>query len=68
MTPAEKGWWAQSTEDPWQCLAACIELTAALRSPDPHAYVSRLPGAPQLNHFFVYYLLLRKVITKYQMF
>ena len=40
---SENGWWAQSTEDPWQCLAACIEIAAALRSPDPTEYVTRLP-------------------------
>ncbi|EJD39851.1 DNA/RNA polymerase [Auricularia subglabra TFB-10046 SS5] len=35
-------WW-QKAEDQWQCLAACKELTAALRSPDPYAYESCLP-------------------------
>ena len=35
-------WWLQA-EDPWQCLAACIELTNALKSPDPTKYVSHLP-------------------------
>ncbi|KAK3715006.1 DNA-directed RNA polymerase [Vermiconidia calcicola] len=35
-------WWAQS-EDPWQTLAACFELTAALDSPDPTRFVSHLP-------------------------
>ena len=35
------GWWRQA-EDPWQCLAACTELHAALSSPDPEAYRSRL--------------------------
>ena len=39
----EHGWWSQSTEDPWQCLAGCIEITAALRSPDPTQYVTYLP-------------------------
>ena len=38
-----QGWWAQSTEDPWQCLATCVELAAALRSPDPTEYVTCLP-------------------------
>jgi DNA-directed RNA polymerase len=37
-----KQWWRKS-EDPWQCLAACIELTEALQSPDPLKYKSRLP-------------------------
>jgi DNA-directed RNA polymerase len=35
-------WWLQ-TEDAWQTLAACFELTAALDSPDPTKFVSHLP-------------------------
>ncbi|KAI1192179.1 DNA-directed RNA polymerase [Nemania serpens] len=35
-------WWLKA-EDPWQCLAACFELKAALDSPDPTKYVSHLP-------------------------
>ena len=35
-------WWLKG-DDPWQCLAACIELTNALRSTDPEGYKSRLP-------------------------
>lgn len=37
-----KRWWAQA-EDAWQCLACCMELKAALESPDPTRYVSHLP-------------------------
>lgn len=37
-----KRWWL-TAEDPWQCLAACYELKAALDSPDPTKYVSSLP-------------------------
>ncbi|KAI0594025.1 hypothetical protein F4775DRAFT_575392 [Biscogniauxia sp. FL1348] len=37
-----KRWWLQA-EDPWQCLAACFELKAALEAPDPSKYVSHLP-------------------------
>ncbi|KAI0199230.1 DNA-directed RNA polymerase [Astrocystis sublimbata] len=37
-------WWLKA-EDQWQCLAACFELKAALDSPDPHKFVSRLPVA-----------------------
>ncbi|KAG0141584.1 hypothetical protein CROQUDRAFT_51483 [Cronartium quercuum f. sp. fusiforme G11] len=36
------GWWLKS-EDPWQTLAACIELTEALRSSEPTQYKSHLP-------------------------
>ncbi|KAI0478929.1 DNA-dependent RNA polymerase [Xylariaceae sp. FL0804] len=35
-------WWLRA-EDPWQCLAACMELKAALDSPEPTKYVSHLP-------------------------
>lgn len=35
-------WW-QKAGDPWQCLATCMELKAALDSPDPHAYECALP-------------------------
>jgi DNA-directed RNA polymerase len=32
-----------NADDPWQCLATCFELTAALRSEDPHSYICNLP-------------------------
>lgn len=35
-------WWTKA-DDPWQCLAVCIDLKAALESPDPLEYVSRIP-------------------------
>ncbi|KAI9593990.1 hypothetical protein BDF19DRAFT_424028 [Syncephalis fuscata] len=35
-------WWLKA-EDAWQILAACIELTEALRSPDPLKYKSHIP-------------------------
>ena len=35
-------WWLKA-EDPWQCLATCFELHAALNSPDPTAYESGVP-------------------------
>ena len=35
-------WWLQA-EDPWQALAACVELKNALESPDPTKFVSSLP-------------------------
>ncbi|KAI9430871.1 DNA/RNA polymerase [Lactarius indigo] len=35
-------WW-QKADDPWQCLATCMELKAALDSPDPPAYECALP-------------------------
>jgi DNA-directed RNA polymerase len=35
-------WWLNA-EDPWQCLAACFELKAALDCEDPTQYVSHLP-------------------------
>jgi DNA-directed RNA polymerase len=35
-------WWANA-EDPWQCLACCIELKNAFDSPDPTRYLSQQP-------------------------
>lgn len=35
-------WWLEA-EDPWQCLAACMELKNALDSPEPTRFVSQLP-------------------------
>ncbi len=37
-----KRWWLKA-EDPWQCLAASIDLAAAIRSGDPESYMSSLP-------------------------
>lgn len=37
-----KRWWLE-TEDPWQCLATCMELTNALRAPVPSEFLSSLP-------------------------
>ncbi|GAA5880749.1 hypothetical protein JCM8547_008958 [Rhodosporidiobolus lusitaniae] len=41
--PLEGNRWWTKADDPWQCLATCIELTAALRSSDPTKYLSSLP-------------------------
>ena len=35
-------WWAKA-DDPWQCLATCMELKNALDLEDPTTYVSSLP-------------------------
>ncbi|GAM24151.1 hypothetical protein SAMD00019534_073260 [Acytostelium subglobosum LB1] len=35
-------WWLKA-DSPWQTLAACIELTDALRSPKPEEFLSSLP-------------------------
>lgn len=35
-------WWRQADE-PWQCLATCMELAAAWKSANPVEYVSHLP-------------------------
>ncbi|PWN47140.1 DNA/RNA polymerase, partial [Violaceomyces palustris] len=38
-----KQWWLKA-DDPWQCLATCMELQAALDNPEgPEAYASALP-------------------------
>jgi len=41
--PLEGRRWWLSAEDPFQCLAACINLTEALRSPSPEDYISHIP-------------------------
>lgn len=33
----------RTADEPWQCLATCIEITEALDTPDPSKYVSHLP-------------------------
>lgn len=35
-------WWLKA-EDPFQCLAVCIDLAEALRSSSPEAHVSHIP-------------------------
>ncbi|KAH1053177.1 hypothetical protein GLYMA_08G263000v4 [Glycine max] len=37
-----KRWWLQA-EDPFQCLAACTNLSEALRSPTPETTISHMP-------------------------
>ncbi|KZT54741.1 DNA/RNA polymerase [Calocera cornea HHB12733] len=37
-----KKWWLRA-DDPWQCLAACLELYNALESPNPLEFESSLP-------------------------
>ena len=39
--PGAEFW--QGAEDPWQCLATCVEIAAALESGDPASYECRLP-------------------------
>lgn len=41
--PLEGNRWWHKADDPWQCLAACIELTSALRSSDPEEFISHIP-------------------------
>ena len=35
-------WWTKA-DDPWQCLATCMELKSALDLPEPTTYECRLP-------------------------
>ncbi|KAI0316635.1 hypothetical protein OF83DRAFT_1125717 [Amylostereum chailletii] len=37
-----RGWWKKA-DDPWQCLSTCMQLKAALDSPNPLEYVCPLP-------------------------
>ncbi|XP_050372146.1 DNA-directed RNA polymerase 1, mitochondrial [Argentina anserina] len=41
--PLEGRRWWLGAEDPFQCLAACINLTEALRSPSPETTISYMP-------------------------
>lgn len=41
--PLDGNMWWKKADDPWQCLAACMELRSALESPDPHAFASNFP-------------------------
>ena len=41
--PFEGSKWWLGAEEPWQCLAACFELSNALKLDDPSTYVSHLP-------------------------
>jgi len=41
--PLEGSRWWLKADDPWQCLATCIELRNALQSPEPTQYECALP-------------------------
>lgn len=40
--PLKNTWWMQTSE-PWQALATCIEINAALKSGDPQSYMCGMP-------------------------
>lgn len=39
---ALKAFW-RTADEPWQCLATCMEISAALDSPEPEKFLSHLP-------------------------
>ncbi|KAJ7583777.1 hypothetical protein C8J56DRAFT_790113 [Mycena floridula] len=41
--PLEGNRWWRDADDPWQCLACCMELHDALESPNPLEFVSTIP-------------------------
>jgi len=41
--PLAQGAWWKDAEEPWQCLATCIELDKALELSDPTQFASNLP-------------------------
>ncbi|CAN0414773.1 unnamed protein product [Pylaiella littoralis] len=43
LRPLDGECWWKGADSPWQCLAVCTDLTAALDSPDPTKYLSCLP-------------------------
>ncbi|KAF8051282.1 hypothetical protein N665_1755s0005 [Sinapis alba] len=47
-----KIWWLNA-EDPFQCLAACMNLSKALRSPFRQATISHIPHSPENSTFCV---------------
>lgn len=48
--PLEGNRWWLGAEDPFQCLATCINLTEAMRSPSPETTISYMP-IHQVNSF-----------------
>ena len=48
-----KRWWLRA-EDPFQCLAACINLAEALRSTSPETTISHLPVHQVTEKSFIY--------------
>uniref|UniRef100_M8C8F6 DNA-directed RNA polymerase n=1 Tax=Aegilops tauschii TaxID=37682 RepID=M8C8F6_AEGTA len=44
-----KRWWLEA-EDPFQCLAVCMDLNEALRSPSPETVISHIPVHQQQLH------------------
>jgi DNA-directed RNA polymerase len=40
--PEANGWW-QKGDKPWLCLAIASEVVAAMRSPNPEAFMSHMP-------------------------
>jgi DNA-directed RNA polymerase, mitochondrial len=43
VNPVDGNCWWMNAEDPFQCLAACMDLSEALNSSSPHRAVSHLP-------------------------
>ena len=56
-------WWLEA-EDPLQCLATCINLSEALRSPCPEATISHLPVHQVHFEFFILIFLSRNAISR----
>lgn len=56
-------WWL-TAEDPFQCLAACFNLSEALRSSSPHSVISHLPIHQVL--FTVNFQVCKKIILTLQ--
>ena len=48
--PVDGNCWWTNAEDPFQCLAACMDLSDALRSPSPYHAVSHLP----IHHVLIF--------------
>ncbi|KAK6255852.1 hypothetical protein SCA6_017157 [Theobroma cacao] len=48
-----KRWWLKA-EDPFQCLAVCINLAEALRSSSPETFVSHIPVYQKIEMEFIF--------------
>lgn len=56
-----KRWWLEA-EDPFQCLAVCMDLNEALRSPSPETVISHIP-VHQVLIFCPWYIIFLLIIS-----
>ena len=59
-----KRWWIDA-EDPFQCVAACISLSDALRSPSSHYVISYLPIHQVITGHILNIICISVILTLY---